>query len=137
MCLITKSRKVRTATQDIVVYKVLIEGMLSPSQYYQYKLNEKQPEVELVENKSGNFALPDCTVEVYYGGRSTIRYMIGRGSLHVYSIGYHAFTTVERLWESYSDGVYKSIIPKGSQYILDQTGLIVASNIIIIEEITG
>lgn len=50
--------------------------------------------------------------------------------------GYHACTTIERTEKLASDPIYECTIPKGSEYYLDATGLIVSNQIIINKKIT-
>ena len=132
MCLITNWKSPRMAKKDIVVFKnfdcEFEDGLLSPYQGHVYQRYELNITNMVADNKFSTYmgyavlnAYPDCTE---YNNPYT----------HVHE-GFHAYTNLDYS-RRYSTGLTtKCIIPKGSLYYKDKTGLIVSNQIIIGEDV--
>lgn len=132
MCLILtrktkRTPKPRTAKRDIVVYKVVETNFdkstyFSPYYDFKYKLNKRNKRIKLQ---------PEC-----YRWSNTLYH-------HAVEQGYHADTKLEEAKNRKSAIdkygipfiVCKAIIPKGEQYFVNKDNEIVASNLILVEEV--
>ena len=130
MCLQLKRKtkeepKLKTARKDITIYKVVEEvkkGIyFSPYYDFQYKLGKKNKRIELEP-----------------------QYAYTVSSLNFYEIyeGYHAYKTLKKARfikekMDFADNpiILRGIIPKGEQYLTNDKDEIVASNIILTEEV--
>ena len=132
MCLVVKKyAKKKTAVEDIVVYKAL---RISPfnnkelsSIYYGrfiYKFNTLY-KTKIEETFDIQF-FDDISVDYYS--------KFDVNTLRSYGSGFHSAISLERLRNTFYSK-YKCIIPKGSKYIVDRTGLVISDQIIIIEKI--
>lgn len=133
MCLIVKKgTPIKIAEEDIVCYKKLDiykvkDGMKlkSPYQYFVYKLGEEyrtsfgiEENIELGKNAWW----ADSRTEYFYK-------LFPLQNLMAYNQGFHSYKKDEiRNWERPN---VECIIPKGSQYVEDETGLICSKSIII------
>jgi len=130
MCLITKWKKPKVAKKDIICFKTMrrIEGAITSSfQFFEYEL-DKLYETEMAEDPSGG---PHD-----YKDSKKLEEYVREGIPHkIISEGFHAALTIQRLGWIGFDYIYKCIIPKNSLYYRDATGLIVANQIIIKEEV--
>ena len=137
VCLVTEQESAKIATRDMVVFKlfnIADDGELySPYIGYRYKAG-KQPRITL------------SPIDVYGCGTTYFATYFDEIAIDAYedicSIfevreGYHSATTRSRLKDIIEDEPYwkilKCIIPSGSSYFEDVTGLIVSSDLIIPE----
>ena len=132
MCLITNWKSPRMAKKDIVVFKnfdcEFEDGLLSPYLGHVYQRYELNITNMVADNKFNTYmgyavlnAYPYCTE---YNNTYT----------HIHE-GFHAFTNLDYS-SIYRLGLTtKCIIPKGSLYYKDKTGLIVSNQIIIGEDV--
>lgn len=150
MCLITRQEKAKIAKKDIEVYKEVIEVykeveiyssiinsnsniINSKVQGFQYIIGKKYSTELAPKSISGlrigiDFKVQDEIVSRIY---SQICYAYGHiiitnDNIKVISKGFHSFKTKNR---SHYNAI--CIIPKGSEYFEDETGLIVSNQIII------
>lgn len=130
MCLITKWKKPEVAKKDIICFKIMrrIEDTItSPFKFFEYEL-DKLYKTEMTEDPAGgSYDEKD--------GKELIKYIDEGIPFIIIGEGFHAALTIERLGCIGFDYVYKCIIPKNSLYYQDATGLIVANQIIIKEEV--
>ena len=135
MCLIVKKgTPIKIAEEDIVCYKKLDiykvkDGMelKSPYQYFVYKLGEEyrtsfgiEENIEIGENAWW----ADNEVQEFYEN-------FPEGELMSYNKGFHSYKENKpRHWDRPN---VECIIPKDSQYVEDETGLICSESIIIIK----
>lgn len=135
MCLQLKRKtkeepKLKTARKDITTYKVVekVKKRIYFSPYYdfQYKLGKKNKRIELKPQYA--YTVSSLKTE----------------NLHFYEIykGYHAYRKLkiakyakEKMNFANNPVILKGIIPKGEQYLTNDKGEIVASNIILTEEL--
>lgn len=95
MCFYVSSRK-KTATKDIIVYKILLDGNVSPFEYYKYNY-KLQPKVQFGITK-------------YHCGK-----VIGKG-YHFYK-NYGIAVKARDITYGFVDAVIKPfLIPKGTKY---------------------
>ena len=136
MCLITKNKQKYIATEDMVVYKTLREidenRICSEHMNFTYTLNKLYIEEML---PSDDICFYDSWASMKYNTatskatddvQSNVAICIGQG--------FHFMTEYKRAFNDalYSDiDVYKCIIPKGSEYYLDNSDLGVSNQIII------
>ena len=138
MCLITEQKKAKIAKKDIKVYKeveIYSNIISSMVQGFQYIIGKKYSTELTPKPVSGlrigiDFKVQDEIVAMAYpqvfcayGYRITTN-----DNIKVISEGFHSFKTKAR---SYYNAI--CIIPKGSEYFEDKTGLIVSNQIIIKE----
>lgn len=138
MCLITEQEECFIAEDDIICYKVLLkDNNRFNSIYFQFKwIVDKLNKTKLTKQKQ-NFAnccfldneSHDCYIELY--SKSDL--------LNSINEGFHAILKLGRFgnMQYYPLGsvICKMSIPKGSEYFLDRSGLIVANQMIFIEEV--
>jgi len=144
MCLITKQQQSETATTDIPVWKVLDSDLKSLFMDFQYKDGVVyQQDIELItEEDYNNRELLDrvCAYDgaVYRKyGKGLCSDVMNPNFVYIEK-GFHAFTNRERgedgtrssAYGIYNDIMAEFIIPEGSEYYEDETGLIVSNHII-------
>jgi len=145
MCLITEQKKAKIAEEDITVYKEVIIGdekCMSPIHGFEYKFNKLYTSATLRPKSiiglrfADDFSIHDIRTGVYYFSDKKVNIAGGEVVIDnkccdyvVISKGFHAYTNFERD----KDINVKCIIPKGSEYFEDATGLIVSNQIIIKE----
>lgn len=132
MCLQTTWKKPKIAEEDIVVYKILEElysCLQSPFSYYIWNLNKLyETEIQFTDDDS---CFDDIAVDAKEKCIEDIK-SIGQG--------FHSALTIERLndvsgQEEFNYAVFKCIIPKGSEYYIGLSDLVVSNRIIIKEKI--
>lgn len=126
MCLITEQLEPIILDEDLIVYKALKRGFLSPYQYFRYNPGQlyEMKNVRIIYRKLGNPY--DNIVIDWLNKRDESNEII------YISHGYHAALTPERLGEErYECCIYQCIYPKGSIVYKDSTGLCVSNKIII------
>lgn len=131
MCLVTPNKEKKIAEEDMIVYKILNED-LSPF-YWEGEAYEigKLNEIEIQE--TSDFTDFD---------EISIRYNKGykRDELVSFGQGFHSAKSIDRIRDirkAYSIPVpvlFTCIIPKGSEYYEDNSGLLVSNKIIIKEK---
>lgn len=144
MCLITEQKVAQIAKEDIIVYKNVILGdekCMSPIHGFKYKFNKLYTSATLRPKSiiglkfADDFSIYDLRVGSYYFLDKKVN--VARGEIIidnkccnyvVISKGFHSFKTKYR---SHYNVI--CIIPKGSEYFEDETGLIVSNKIIIKE----
>lgn len=136
MCLQLKRKtkeepKLKTARKDITIYKVVEEvkkGIyFSPYYDFQYKLGKKNKRIELEPQYAYTISgIDNRELHFYYG---------------IYE-GYHAYKTLkkarfikEKMDFANNPVILKGNIPQGEKYLTNDKGEIVASNIILTEEL--
>lgn len=133
MCLITEQRRLLTATEDMVVYKLFEDKFYSPFRGFKYEKGKLYRTVF----RLGNENCFDAIDAEYFNNTYGINWRIFIGSeFKSIGQGYHAALKRKRLYsgEKYlpkNRTIRKCIIPKGSKYYLDPTGLIVSNQILI------
>lgn len=141
MCLITKQVLPFVAEEDIVVYKELYvdgDGFRSVHEGYVYKKGKLCRKVTLRPNDGEYPCYADTISQNFYSLINVgLNKMITQGRVSAFSRGYHSYLTVGRgLSEKWDNTVMvECIIPKGTEYVLDETGLCVSSQIIINEQL--
>jgi len=137
MCLVTNQQKPFVADRDIMVYKKLIKNgddYHSPIQHlFKWKPGEvRHTPLKKVEKNKGIQAYDRRAAIRYYSSFSSDLLLsslyLNKKSIIIGS-GFHAATTRERLGKDYLAKIYTFVIPKGSKYYEDVTGLIVSDTI--------
>lgn len=138
MCLITTQREPKVATEDMVVYKALVKRdettASSVYQSHKYTLGQLYT-TEIGESDewcAADYADSNWLTTNYPDWHKGKR----KEELICIGAGYHAGVQQERIEESFTEPIYECTIPKGSEYYLDATGLIVSNQIIINKKIT-
>lgn len=135
MCLITDQTKLRTAKEDITVYKIfkVFGNILRANFRYHYYKTGKQPTVKMRPSMRPSYLdkIDKNWVETKYP-----RKKLQSKKLIVIGEGYHSALTKSRLIHLKSNYIdcciLKCIIPKGSQYYINsKTNLIVSSDLIV------
>jgi len=146
MCLITLAdKKVQIATEDITVYKYLdiseddyIVGkayIKSPYNDFTWEMNTLY-ETELVILP---FIDTDSDNNILYGDKIAADYYEAfmnrepNNKLIVVTEGFHSYFTLERAKSK--SCIFEAVIPAGSEYLLDETGLVVSNKVKIIKEL--
>lgn len=138
MCLITYKQDVKITNRDIIVYKAL-HHRYSPHMGTHY-------EVDLEYDSELKFEVDIHSPADNIAGEWLRRYSPLNGdieqSLICVSEGLHSITNVKRAIDyskDYYNGgisnkkltIYEATIPAGSQYVMDETGLIVSNKLIV------
>lgn len=132
MCLITDQKRAFIAEKDITVYKLLEGNMLSPYTNFTYevgKLYKTTIKRELEEDR--------CCFDRrdHYDISKKWPNWPNDSSLKAFGRGFHAALKKERLMsndvDTYYGDIYKCIIPKGSKYYVNISGLVVSNQIIV------
>lgn len=130
MCLITKWIEPKVAETDIVCFKTMYRKagkIISSFEFFEYEL-DKLYQTEMQEDPTGSaYDGLDGKLLAYYIEKNIPYKIIGAG--------FHAGLTSKRLNNYGDDHTFLCIIPKDSLYYKDETGLIVANQIIIKEEV--
>lgn len=135
MCLITKNQK-QIAAEDINVYKVLSPEL--DTLYYgkfKYELG-KLYETDIL--RSWDYTWADIISYDYFQNLDRACDNPFSEGFISYGQGFHSIRTIERV-EQHINGisdefrVFKCIIPKGAEYIIDETGLVISNKIIVVE----
>jgi hypothetical protein len=134
MCLILRRDEISSiAEEDIIVYKLMCEAnsvtVKSPYLHYEYIFNKLY---KTIIKETDDFCYFDTIDEYYY---QNLNEDVELKSL---SEGFHSALTINRLLNingTTDYPIYKCIIPKGSVYFKDETGLIISNQIIITKEI--
>lgn len=138
MCLITTQTEPFIAKEDMTVYKILriCKDKLKAAMHdYVYELDKLyETIVQTTDNKSTCDALDE-----QYLRENHSRWRFD-SSFISYGPGFHSFSSMKRIkegeWSIYSkEGVFECIIPVGSEYYTEPTGLIVSNKIIIKKKI--
>lgn len=131
MCLITTQKTAKIAEEDIVVYKGLMQlsetECKSIYQWWVYTLGQLY-KTEIQEDDE--WCAYDSKATTFLN--SQFRGWSNGEQEHVLKCigpGYHACITLDRLPND--NNIYQCTIPKGSEYYVDATGLIVSNQIII------
>lgn len=132
MCLITEQQKPLIAAEDMTVYKLLRDNK-SRHQFFEYEFDKLyQTTIE----ESGEWCCAD-NVDSSYLDELCPNWFLEPfpTSLKCFGQGYHSYLTIERLKRSSlykSDAeIFKCTIPKGSEYYLNPTDLVISNQIII------
>lgn len=140
MCLIVeKNIKEKIAEEDIICYKNVDifnttkgKKLVSEYQYFEYELNKLYKttfEPKLLTNKVGVLSkvyYADNESEIYYKKFDYIE-------LKVYQKGFHSYKKNYNIFDKDRYSNVKCIIPAGTKYVEDRTGLICSEAIKIIE----
>ena len=146
MCLITRNKK-QIATENIPIFKVLEENMMSPHYYFIYKLNkEYSSEIKFDNNWS---TVDEISTEIVKKialskNLKVSCFTVERGNLikigfNCYGEGRHSFKTFERAHKNIinpyggSQLIVKGIIPKGAEYIIGEDECVISNKIILTE----
>lgn len=133
MCLITEQKRPFTATEDMAIYKLFENKMYSPLMGFKYEEGKVYKTALRRGDKTCFDNIDQNYLENEYG-----RYwqnFVG-GKIKSIGRGYHGALKRKRLYSgekylNYGRIIRKVIIPKGSKYYLDATGLIVSNQIIL------
>ena len=137
MCLLTYQKEPIILKEDKVVWKVMEEEIagkiLTWFNNFYYTLNKlcKQP-INIGDTVQA-FDDPQC--EMYIDRIDLETYILKENVISI-DKGFHAFTdkVLARKYATYKF-LYKCIIPAGSEYYEDETGLCVSNQIIIVEKV--
>lgn len=154
MCLITKNKKF-ILKEDLYVYKIFKMVNNKPNGlYYRFEYEENTVyNTEIVENSNiGTFTYFDSFASQYVKINSNDKIIDGiksmdsllRAGYRSYSEGFHAVLFIERLlihinrrfFHLIDESFYKCKIAKGSECIIDDTGLIISNSIELIERVS-
>lgn len=128
MCLIINHRNLKTATKDIIVYKMLLKDfrgrICSPFRFSKYKFNELKVDdvpADIQKNKKGYR-------------------VVTKGFLHAYRTADTAtkaiedYTTRNKIPDKHSLVIHKAIIPAGTKYYEGKWQDICAKALTVLEE---
>lgn len=133
MCLITTQEKCKIANKDIICYKLVLEGKHKfVSVYFPFSWEpNKVYKQELNVEKTIYYQVFDTLVENHYLREYLNSY--NKPELISVTNGFHAAKEKKRFNNDNWVGVMAEvIIPKGSEYYEDETGLIVSNQMKII-----
>lgn len=141
MCLIVeKNIEEKIAEEDIVCYKtvdqcITIKGtnkLLSSYQNFNYKLNKLYKTTFKPKELKNEVGFES---QVFYANRKAKDYysIFPYYLLKVYQKGFHSYKNIPDESRFKSECIVKCIIPAGTKYIEDKTGLICSEAIKIIE----
>jgi hypothetical protein len=134
MCLITKQKRVKIAKEDIKCYKNLAETADSNTvRSIHYDFTWAMGKVEKTKLKRvfqkiiGADTVATDKYDVSRPDEEILKEFTAIGP------GFHACLTIKRARQNANGGTYQfeAIIPKGSRYYMDSTGLIVADQMMI------
>ena len=141
MCLLTYQKEPIILKEDKVVWKVMrkqtSEGIPSYFNRFYYTLNTLYKEKINICNTVEAF--DDAQCRKYVESVAIRTYILKKGVISI-DKGLHSFTdkNLARYYapsgSSYKS-LYKAIIPAGSEYYEDETGLCVSNQIIIVEKV--
>lgn len=127
MCLITTQKEPLIAEEDMIVYKSFKEGLISPFEEFKYERGITY-ETEIKESDDWNcFDYQDLE----YLGNNFPTWTLGENEeLKCFGEEFHSALQEKRLSDIFDTKVIlKCIIPKGSLYYTEPTGLIVSNKI--------
>ena len=132
MCLVTKQRKAKIAKKDITCYKHLRRFDLTTTyQFYVYNVG-RLDKTHLSFGRNNHWCLADEAAMNFYWKASRKRVLTE--VIH----GFHAYLSIDRaqavMCEG-NEGLYEFLIPAGSEYFTDKTGLIVSNQIMLVNDI--
>jgi len=148
MCLITRRRELSIAEEDIIVWKVLRYDLKSHIEFFRYEedvlyeteIKELSKDTVIraydeISSKYLNKHYEGWSKRFLVEGDAIITYDGGREDLIYIGEGFHSSLSRERLGkvESYLR-LRKFVIPKGSLYYEDETGLMVSNRIMMLKE---
>lgn len=140
MCLITYKQEYKKANHDIIVYKALTENRDSPHQHFHYPIDELM--TSELKSSGSDMMAADSLVNQWITKQRN--YYEALTTLMSVGEGLHAFTNVPRGKEYIIDYLFggdeglllfEAIIPKGSVYLEDETGLIVSNQLVVTNKI--
>lgn len=135
MCLITTQKKPLIADKDMVVYKTLQDDLRSVFTYFQYTLGHLHK--QKIKSSSSWSAYDDGDAGWLDGNYPGWRDLSNvRKKLKCLGAGFHSALSKDRLYVDGGEVTVKCVVPKGSEYYVDATGLCI-SNQIIIKEIVS
>ncbi len=135
MCLITTQKKASIAKEDILVFKLLSPtssfDAKSPFHEHTYSLYKRQDTVITEDTDWTTFD----EIDIRWLDTNYPNWCEGENSeLKCFGQGFHSAISYERLVDRYAfiDTVYECIIPAGSEYYKNDTGLVISNAIIVI-----
>ena len=138
MCLITKRRKPSIAKEDMVVWKILKN---QNAIYYDFKYEyDVEYKTRMTQEKRHFGLLAYDSISCTYLDGNYPKWGFERLPELIYiKTGFHSILHKERAKKSNGvmfgyRNIRKFIIPKGSRYYIDETGLCVSNRIIMIKE---
>ena len=141
MCLLTYQKEPKILTEDLVVYKILERDFRAYTfKHFVYKVKKLYKTVITkieINSYEDDFLFCDDLDQNYYEPLiKDLNYK--EGEMVAIQKGFHSAKSVERVKQIsfYSNPfVVKCIIPAGSEYYEDETGLCVSNQIIIVEKV--
>ena len=141
MCLLTYQKEPKILTEDLVVYKILERDFRAYTfKHFVYKVKKLYKTVITkieINSYEDDFLFCDDLDQNYY--KPLIKDLnYKEGEIVAIQEGFHSAKSVERVKQIsvYSDPfIVKCIIPAGSEYYEDETGLCVSNQIIIVEKV--
>ena len=146
MCLITNQQEPKVLKKDLIVYKKVIEKITKPLTFsssiqffewipgviYKSKLR-KVPK----HKRNECLGFDDIVYNAYYKREygDYFNYIFKSKKTIAIDLGFHAALSRKRLEINYfttNKNIYKFLIPKGSLYYKDSTGLIVADTMMML-----
>lgn len=137
MCLITTQKESLIAKRDKKVYKIMKPDLISPFQGFKYRY-DKLYSTKIQKEDRFYWSCMDDVDETYLDnnhpgwkdGKLPELICIGSG-IHSALTKKRLQLTVDSMYHSKMMVIIKCTIPKGSEYYLDATGLVVSNQIII------
>lgn len=138
MCLVTKQKNPLIASEDITVYKLLTEGNYSEHQKFHY---DEGVLYETEIKNSNRHLFYDWNDEKEFKREKNIPIDTPIHKLNTYDVlwlgqGFHSSTSAKR-FNNIIGTVHRCIIPKGSEYYLGWTELVISNKIVVYEEINN
>lgn len=138
MCLITKQTEPFIATEDMTVYKV-VRLDRTPINYGGITYRDGDIITADIE-RSNRPKAHDPIVSEHYNidlGAYTLIPQLERNNLYAYGPGIHVYMSKERANALYIPVLLECIIPAGTKYYIDETGLGVTEKLIVVGEVRG
>ena len=141
MCLVTKQRRAKIAKKDITCYKRLHPDLRSYYQNFKYSVGVLVTRELRVEYNIKDWFPLDSHVAIVYGDPMYMKgsfmfsdrnEILRTKSANQISDGLHASLSIDRIG---GVSVYEFVIPAGSEYFIDKTGLIVSNQIMLVNDI--
>jgi hypothetical protein len=146
MCLITKNKRVQTATEDMIVYKKVtpnLRAIFFPE--FKYKIGKlyetKMTKLPKHSKKWKTFSSRDsnwCDNHFlgWRGRLSTSKrvdedaILVRKGMMCI-AKGFHSVINHEKMFVSRYDMLVECLVPKGAKYHTDETGMVVSNKIMV------
>lgn len=149
MCLITKQAEPKIATNNIEIYKqvdrcanqefvksIYFDFLWELNRQYETAINKADVVFTDIEFFDGLSCHHYFSNEILGGGKHKQILAMKEMNLNMFNRGFHSCNSLERCLKpcnSYKHSIVKGFIPKGAEYLEDETGLIVSNKLVLTE----